>query len=1320
MPPIWPSRIRRVIVALAVCVCGEGRASLADYDALIAAEAGTGLVPTARLTEAVTFPGNQSVPFNFGPVSGDGTFECIVEATGQVSSGYLAVGANTLSNLRLQQYNNTGELGMTQLGVADYRFTPGVPAPVAPTHLAWVWDGAGTMRLFVNGTPAGIRTGVAGSFALPAGAGRLGANPSNGEGMSGTLYRVTCYDSMLDEAALLRRGEAWQGRQNPPVIQSFTATPAAVSHGSNVTLAWSVRGADSLTINGTDVRALTSMMVTPASSSDYTLTAVNAHGTSTRTVRVAVVQPAGHVVINEFMAANRSTLLDEDGDFSDWLELYNPTASPVFLGGFFLTDKSAQPALWSLPAVDLAAGGYRLIFLSGKNRTPAFGEWHAGFSLNKDGEYLALTNMGGIVHQFAPVFPPQEDDLSFGLTGGDPALAGYLGQPTPGAANDASLPRPARVNFSSQGGLLRHPVDVVLSCVTPGAEIRYQLNSSAVQTYHGPLTITTSSRLRTWAEKHGQPGQETKAAWVKLAPDLASYSSPLPILVMDNFGSGPVPQKGWSGNGAGIQQVPRQDAAWLAWEKVEGTAATTGEPQFFSRIGLRGRGAFSSSWRQKPYTVEAWDAAGEETEISVLGMPAHADWILYFPDPDDNKDPTLLFNTFVYDLSRKAGRDAPRFRWGELFLNEDGGEVSLTDRRGVYAVLEKVSRGPGRLDFEKLSEDGSQGGWLLNLNRMDAIPESGWPAANGSTTPQFFRTAGANRLQETQPNQPAVAGDDQPQQSNGFLNFDNPNGYQINPLQRNAVEGWFRQFEDVLYNNSVWRDPAAGYRQWLDDRDFAEYFIFNELTRNGDGMLISMFPWKGDDGRLRMGPTWDYNWSSYYIGGGATGNLRWRGDRIWYGRLFADPDFLQLYTDRWFAFRKGPMSNSGMAAIIDAQAAEITPAKAVAQGISSATVWQNRLNQMKTWLANRADWVDAQYVRPPQLSVPGGIVAGGQPVALTVPAGTLYYTTDGSDPRASGGAPAAGAGTGNSLTISHDMDLTVRARVSANRWSAPTTARYVTDAVPASALNLQISEIHYHPASPSAAEQAAGFTDGDDFEFIECYNPGPEKISLAGVRLSFAATGDNTAFPFDGGTIRSLVPGGRLVLVNDAAAFAHRYGPAVPVAGEYTGKLINSGGTIVVWNAEGGELVRISYLDHDPWPAAADGSGRSLTLLSSTAPAQAGAPAAWRSSVEWGGSPGTSDSLPLPPDGDLIRYVFGGAPASWSWENGVATVRQPRVPGSDAVSVGMEVSNDLRTWHPSGAAEADGRLEPDGSLVLERTLPASGHGFIRWRITLRL
>ena len=122
-------------------------------------------------------------------------------------------------------------------------------------------------------------------------------------------------------------------------------------------------------------------------------------------------------VINEFMAINNLTLADEDGAFSDWLEIYNPTRAPVDLDGWYLTDDAANLNRWQIPAVDLDPGEYLLVFASGKNRSDPSAELHANFQLSGAGEYLALVEPDGVTveHQYAPQYPRQYADVSYGL-----------------------------------------------------------------------------------------------------------------------------------------------------------------------------------------------------------------------------------------------------------------------------------------------------------------------------------------------------------------------------------------------------------------------------------------------------------------------------------------------------------------------------------------------------------------------------------------------------------------------------------------------------------------------------------------------------------------------------------------------------------------------------------------------------------------------------------------------------------------------------------------------------------------------------------------
>lgn len=117
-------------------------------------------------------------------------------------------------------------------------------------------------------------------------------------------------------------------------------------------------------------------------------------------------------VISEFMADNKSTLPDEDGEYSDWIEIHNPTASPVSLSGWKLTDNAASLSKWPFPAVTLQPGEFRIFFASQKHLRFSH---HTNFKLAKEGEYLALVRPdGSVCQQFAPAFPAQAADESYG------------------------------------------------------------------------------------------------------------------------------------------------------------------------------------------------------------------------------------------------------------------------------------------------------------------------------------------------------------------------------------------------------------------------------------------------------------------------------------------------------------------------------------------------------------------------------------------------------------------------------------------------------------------------------------------------------------------------------------------------------------------------------------------------------------------------------------------------------------------------------------------------------------------------------------------
>ncbi|MEZ5300239.1 MAG: lamin tail domain-containing protein [Verrucomicrobiales bacterium] len=131
---------------------------------------------------------------------------------------------------------------------------------------------------------------------------------------------------------------------------------------------------------------------------------------------IAVTQSSSaEVLISEFLAQNQDGIADEDGDSSDWIEVFNSGPTQVNLGGYHLTDSSANLSKWTFPPITLGAGEFLVVFASGKDRRDPDRELHTNFSLNRSGEYLGLIAPDGstVADEYAP-FPQQFADLSYG------------------------------------------------------------------------------------------------------------------------------------------------------------------------------------------------------------------------------------------------------------------------------------------------------------------------------------------------------------------------------------------------------------------------------------------------------------------------------------------------------------------------------------------------------------------------------------------------------------------------------------------------------------------------------------------------------------------------------------------------------------------------------------------------------------------------------------------------------------------------------------------------------------------------------------------
>ncbi|MEO1529006.1 MAG: lamin tail domain-containing protein [Planctomycetota bacterium] len=216
---------------------------------------------------------------------------------------------------------------------------------------------------------------------------------------------------------------------------------------------------------------------------------------------------AAEILLSEFMASNDETLVDGDGLSSDWIEIHNAGDEPESLAGWHLTDDPAQLSRWTFPdttATTLAPGDFLVVFASGKDSPDAAGNLHTNFSLSAAGEYIALVRPSlEIVNEFGPgqsEYPAQRTDISYGV---DPdVIAGdatrYFLTPTPNAPNtDSVLGFVEDTEFSVDRGFYSESFSVDVTSSTLGATIVYTFDGSEPTLSNGTQVVADGTATPT-------------------------------------------------------------------------------------------------------------------------------------------------------------------------------------------------------------------------------------------------------------------------------------------------------------------------------------------------------------------------------------------------------------------------------------------------------------------------------------------------------------------------------------------------------------------------------------------------------------------------------------------------------------------------------------------------------------------------------------------------------------------------------------------------------------------------------------------------------
>lgn len=284
-------------------------------------------------------------------------------------------------------------------------------------------------------------------------------------------------------------------------------------------------------------------------------------------------------------------------------------------------------------------------------------------------------------------------------------------------------------------------------------------------------------------------------------------------------------------------------------------------------------------------------------------------------------------------------------------------------------------------------------------------------------------------------------------------------------------------------------------------------------------------------------------------------------------------------------------------------------------------------------------------VDAPEFNQHGGSIASGFSLSISG-SDAVYYTMDGSDPRATGGSIV---GTAYDSAIALTKSTQVKARVlSGGTWSALTKATFVLN----EESPLRVTEIMYHPADSETGGEA-GY-DASDFEFIEIFNTSDKAIGLAGTKFS-----EGIIFDFTEGDVATLNAGEYAILVSNYEAFTKRYSnwADMKIAGQYhgkffiaTGALDNGGEGITMVDGLGNTILDFEY--NDTWYDITDGEGYSLTLIDPTAETDTWSiRSLWRASAYTGGTPGYGAvDFPSPDDlviNEALTHQDDNTPGDW-------------------------------------------------------------------------
>ncbi|MBP7829188.1 MAG: lamin tail domain-containing protein [Kiritimatiellae bacterium] len=910
------------------------------------------------------------------------------------------------------------------------------------------------------------------------------------------------------------------------------------------------------------------------------------------------------VRISEFMADNQAALLDEDGDYSDWIEIYNSGPADVDLGGWSLTDDTNQPAKWAFPPTNLAAGAYLVVFASEKDRTSP--NLHTSFRLSADGEYLALVDATGtnVISQYAPAFPSQYPDVSYGwqTSGSNASLwagrAGYLIRRTPGAANTC---RPGPHPLYCDDSALRADITISQSdwdtlMYDPWNET---YRSITLRVRHGDIDVTVSNvgircRGNTSREKQPRsfnialnafvPGQRLfgmeRLYWNSDAND---PSTARPKLMNDLGNTAGLPTS-YANHVALVVHGPNWDRGayypgGAFFDALRNNTEAVDDVFVKSRFGSSAGNLYKCNYRQWPAnlsyrgpTGSSYIGDGTTYELKHDGggdssYDDLAEFIALIDQTPSNDFPNAIMQAFDVDgFLKRMAIDVLCGNWDNYWANANN----------YHLFHDPLS---GRWQFLPYDFDNSFGIDWIDLDWESRSPY-GWGDGNPNGAPL------AAKIMDV-------------------------------PEFRNRYSFYMKQMLDSVYSNARLNPALYATRSNL----VAALPILSGGVSN-----------MKDRERDRYAGDWPY-WT--------------------YDHFFYSFDYAQPYA--------GVPNNYGITEFI---------------GIRQT----NALAQLD--LQNIGPIISGFALDPDPPFVNDAFTVSARVTDDVAVASVQFVYSFNGGPTNEAALTNRGADLWSAALPAFTTNGSLRyiLRASDNTGQATFhpfggTNYALTLTVTNAAAALVITELNYNPYARTAVEIAAGVTDDQNLEFLELHNAGSTPLALEGYRFTAGITFTFPAF--------TLGAGEYAVITSHSNSFRVRYtNAAIQVIGQYSGNLSNGGEALQLLNAAGQVFKAFTYDDSGDWPGRADGKGSSLEVLDPAASYDD--PFNWRSSSEYGGSPGAAG---LGPDNRVVV-------------NEVLTHTDP--PLCDAIELvnTTESAIDIGGWYLTDTSDRYTKYQiPDGTVL---------------------